>query len=170
MLNGPRILGTLTVFALTIVSPFSAWQQTSGVVCPNSDTACHSAYSFKPYQLPFLIREKLVFGKTYKSAPFYAVVLQSVRNSGSTDCQHIGEEQRLEAQALFQDRKVFASRFSCPEELVLYTSVNQEFNFLAVYGGATLAEAKQTLNKAKATGRYPEANIRKMQVVVEYST
>jgi hypothetical protein len=170
MLNGPQILGALTVLALTILSPVSARQQTSGVVCPNPDTPCQSTYSFKPYQLPFRISEKLVFGKTYKSAPFYAVVLQSVSNSSSTDCQHVSEEQRLEAQALFQDRKVFASRFSCPEELVLYTSVNQEFNFLAVYAGVTLAEAKQTLNKVKANGRYPQANIRKMQVVLEYST
>jgi len=170
MLNGPRIWYALTVLALTIVSPVSAGSQTSGVVCPQPDTACQSTYSFKPYQLPFRIREKLVFGKSYKSGPFYAVVLQSVRNSGSSDCQHISEEQRLEAQALFPDRKVFASRFSCPEELVLYTSVNQEFNFLAVYAGVTMAEAKQTLNKVQANGRYPQANIRKMQVVLEYST
>jgi hypothetical protein len=65
---------------------------------------------------------------------------------------------------------VFASRFSCPEELVLYTNVNQEFNFLAVYAGSTLAEAKQTFTKVKANGRFPQANIRKLQVVLEYST
>jgi|SRR5215510_11262680 len=170
MLNGPRVWGTLTVLVLTIVSSVSAWQQISGVVCPNPDTACQSTYSFKPYQLPFNIREKLVFGKTYKSVPFYAVVLQSVRTNTGADCSHATEEQRLEAQALFPDRKVFASRFSCPEELVLYTSVNQDFNFLAVYAGATLAEAKQTLSKVKATRRFPQANIRKMQVVLEYST
>jgi len=154
---------------LTIVA-VPAGQRTNGGVCPNPESVCKSSYAFKPYQLPFGIQEKLVFGKTYKSVPFYAVVLQSVRTNTSADCSHITEEQRLETQSLFPDRKVFASRFSCPEELVLYTSVNQDFNFLAVYAGTTLAEAKQTLSKVNANGHFPQANIRKMQVVLEYST
>jgi len=76
----------------------------------------------------------------------------------------------LEVQALIPDRKVFASRVSCPEELILYSNVSQDVNFLAVYAGANFAEAKTTLKLVKATGRYRQAYIRRMQVVLEFST
>lgn len=144
--------------------------QTTGSVCSIPAAVCNSTYSFAAYQLPFRIKQKLVFGKTYKSVPFYAVVLKSVRADADTDCAYISESERLEVQATFPEHKVFASRFSCAEELVLYTNVNQQHNFLAVYAGTTAAEARRTLTKAKATGRYPQANIRRMQVVLEFST
>ena len=41
---------------------------------------------------------------------------------------------------------------------ILYTNVNQQFNFLAVYAGTTQAEARQVLNKVKASNRYPQAS------------
>ena len=40
--------------------------------------------------------------------------------------------------------------------------------FLAVYGGDTAAEAKKALAEVKASGRFPAANVRKMQVYVTY--
>jgi len=157
-------------FMLTSTALTGASQKQGGTICAKPASSCSSSYSFAPYQLPFEIKHKLVFGKTYKSISFYAVVLKSVRTNTNPDCAFIPEEQRLQAQALFPDRKVFASRFSCPEELILYTNINQDFNFLAVYAGATLTEAKQALKKVKASGQYPQANLRRMQVVLEYST
>lgn len=170
-LKTPRL--TLVVLAwLMAIAVFrvAGQAETPGSVCSIPAAACSSTYSFAAYQLPFRIKRKLVFGKTYKSGPFYSVVLKSVRANTDPDCTHISEKERLEAQALFPDRKVFASRFSCAEELVLYTNVDQDHNFLAVYAGTTAAEAKRTLTKAKAMGRYPQANIRRMEVVLEFST
>jgi len=38
--------------------------------------------------------------------------------------------------------------------------------FIAVYAGKTEAEAKQFLAEVKAAGRFPDANLRRMQVVL----
>ena len=161
------VLGLLVVAVAPTQLP---GQQRTGTICGNPATECSSSYSFSSYQLAFQIREKLVFGKTYKSLPVYAVILKSVKTSGAEDCVHVSEEERLEVQALITDRKVFASRVSCPEELILYSNVSQDVNFLAVYAGANFAEAKTTLKLVKATGRYRQAYIRRMQVVLEFST
>ena len=78
----------------------------------------------------------------------------------------ITEEERLQAQQLFPKAKVFSMRFSCDddvEENLTYTNVNDKFGFLAVYAGLTMKEAKARLAEAKATGKFPGANIRKMQ-------
>src|SRR5258705_6965322 len=152
------------------VAQVSGRRETLGAVCSNATSYCKSSHQFTSYQLPFEIKEPLVFGRSYKSVPFYAVILQSVAANTATDCAHISEEQRLETQTLFADREVFASRSSCAEELILYTNVNQQFNFLAVYAGTTKAEARQVLNKVKASNRYPQAQLRRMQVVLEFST
>ena len=152
------------------VAQVSGRRQTLGAVCSNAPSPCKSSYQFTSYQLPFEIKETLVFGRSYKSVPFYAVILQSVAANTAADCAHVSEKQRLDTQTLFADRKVFASRFSCAEELILYTNVNQQFNFLAVYAGTTKAEAREVLNKVKASNRYPQAQLRRMQVVLEFST
>jgi hypothetical protein len=160
----------LILFLLLLPPSWVEGQAPTRGLCSQLSLKCSSTYEFSPYHLPFEIREKLIVGKTYKSAPFYAVVLKSVKASGSDDCGYISEEERLEVQKLFHDRKVFASRVSCPEELILYTNVNQDFNFLAVYAGASQSEARQMLKKIKALGRYPQSYIRRMQVVLEFST
>jgi hypothetical protein len=150
---------------------FSSPAQSLGAVCSNPSASCSTKYSFEPYQLPFKIKQPLVFGRTYKSAYFYAVILTSIQAQDETgECRHIEESARLEAQALFPQRKVFASHFGCAEELILYTNVNQSFNFMGIYAGATKAEANKMLGRVRATGRFPTANIRRMQVVLEFST
>jgi hypothetical protein len=120
--------------------------------------------------MPFVIKDKLVFGKTYKSIVFYAVILKSVKTSAESDCAFVTEEERLAAQSDFPDRKVFASRHSCPEELVFYESVAESFNFMAIYAGTSATTAKRTLSLVKATGRYPQAYVKQLRVVLEYST
>ena len=54
------------------------------------------------------------------------------------------------------------------EEFIRYTNVNDKFGFLAVHAGATLNEANKRLAEVKATGRFPGANIRRMQAVLVY--
>ena len=83
----------------------------------------------------------------------------------------IAEEERLEAQRLFAQAKVFSMRFQCDdnvEENLSYTNVNDKFAFLAVYAGATLKEANARLAEARAAGRFPGANVRRMQARLVY--
>jgi len=161
-------LAALFVFGLSCIQNVVA--QPPGPTCPNPAARCDSTYSFASYQLPFVIKEKLVFGKTYKSIAFYAVILKSVKSSPESDCAFATEAERVAAQSDFADRKVFASRHSCPEEIVFYESIARSFNFMAVYGGTTQTTANRMLNRVKATRRYPQAYIKKMRVVLEYST
>ena len=80
---------------------------------------------------------------------------------GSCDL-FIPETERLAAQALFPDNKVFSSRCVEPGEL-FYTNVNENQRLMAVYAGATLAQAKRVLAQVKATGKFAGANIRRMR-------
>ena len=68
----------------------------------------------------------------------------------------------MAAQALFPDHKVFSSRCADVENL-FYTNTDPKFRIMAVYGGATLAEANRVLAAAKATGKFPGAYLRRMR-------
>jgi len=136
-------------------------------VCGNPQVPCKTAINFKAYDLPFQLPENAII---YETDLFYAVILKSVKTNETEECVHVSEEERLEFQKLIPDKKVFASRVSCPEELVFYSNVSQDVNFLAVYAGANQVQAKATLMRVKATGKYPQAYIRRMQVVLEFST
>ena len=120
---------------------------------------------FKPHQLSFQTPVDGVARAEYRSHLFFAIILKSAPRCSVT------EDERLAAQALFPANKVFATRFGCddePEEHVTYTNVNAEFGFLAVYAGATSREAEAFLARVKATGRFPGANVRRMQAVIVY--
>jgi len=54
------------------------------------------------------------------------------------------------------------------ENNVFYTNVNRSVAMLAVYAGKTRDEADSMLQRVTRTGRYPGANIRRMQVVFVY--
>ena len=71
-------------------------------------------------------------------------------------------------QALFPARKVFLHQYFCQDfgDKVTYTNVNRKAGFVAVYAGKTEAEAKAFLAEAQA--KYPDANLRRMQVVITY--
>src|SRR5262245_18208889 len=102
----------------------------------------------------------------YLSEPFYAVILKTTERCTVT------EEERLQAQALFLRSKVFSVRFQCDdniEENITYTNVDIKFGFLAVHAGTTLEEAKKRLAEVNAMGRFPGANIRKMQAKLVYT-
>jgi len=144
--------------------------QTNGIICHQPTTKCTSAYAFAAHQLGFAIKEKLEWGKSYRSEEFYAVVLKSVKAAGDTRCAFVTEQERLEEQKMWPTRKVFASHLNCPEELVLYENADQNFNFLAVYAGKTLKEAQRLLNQIKVNPRYSQAYLKRMRVILEYST
>ncbi|HEX7296248.1 MAG TPA: hypothetical protein VF251_10875, partial [Pyrinomonadaceae bacterium] len=123
----------LTIAAVCLIMSLSLPAQTNGLVCHQPTAKCTSSYAFAPHQLGFAIKEKLEFGKTYRSEEFYAIVIKSVKAAGDPDCSFVTEAERLEEQKWWPSRKVFASHLNCPEELVVYENTDQNFNFLAVY-------------------------------------
>ncbi|MDQ3917322.1 MAG: hypothetical protein M3348_02510, partial [Acidobacteriota bacterium] len=116
---------------------------------------------FQPYQLPFVVPANGVIWETEK---FYAVILKSVRDpSQGGDCNvFVPEAEREAAQALFPRNKVFASRCFEAGDLY-YVGVADNTQFMAVYAGRTREEGLAVLEKVKATGKYPGANLRRMR-------
>jgi hypothetical protein len=129
-------------------------------VCGDPTARCPTSVEFRPYQLPFRLPPGAVIWETEK---FYAVILKSVRDeSKDFDCNvFIPEAEREAAQALFPRNKVFASRCFDSGDL-FYTGAAEATQFMAVYAGRTRAEGLAMLEKVKATGRYPGANLRRM--------
>ncbi|HEX8148529.1 MAG TPA: hypothetical protein VF591_15215 [Pyrinomonadaceae bacterium] len=129
-------------------------------VCGDPTARCPTSVEFQPHQLPFRLAPNAVIWETEK---FYAVILKSVRDeSGGADCNvFVPEAEREAAQALFPRNKVFASRCTEPGDL-FYTDVAEASQFMAVYAGRTRAEGLALLERVKATGKYPGANLRRM--------
>lgn len=128
-------------------------------ICFNPASACKTVATFEPHDLPFELRADSVIVET---PFFYAVILKSIR-AGDTDCERfVPEAERLRAQALFPERKVFASRCADPGGLY-YTNVSPTQRFMAVYAGATREEAARVLAAVRATGQFPGANLRRMR-------
>jgi len=131
-------------------------------VCGNPQVACKTALTFEPYDLPFQMPESTAI---YDTELFYAIILKSVK-SPVDDCHtFVPESDRLAAQARFPDHKVFASRCYEPGQ-VGYTNTSLNTQFMAVYGGMTLAEANRMLANVQATGKYPRAYIRRMRAML----
>src|SRR5262245_55040 len=136
---------------------------TQGEVCPDPQKPCLDAERFKPNELSFRIAKKFDFDRGQdRSQPFYAAILKRGERC------NIPEAERAAAQARFPDRKVFLHRYFCEDfgDKVTYTNVNRKAGFIAVYAGKTEADAKAFLAEAKA--HYPDANLRRMQVVITY--
>ncbi len=129
-------------------------------ICFDPTAPCRTSVTFAPHDLPFRVPANAVIWET---EDFYAVILKSMRPKDTYDCEEfIPEAERLAAQKLFPNRKVFASRCSEPGELY-YTGVDDTQRFMAVYAGLTRAEAERTLASVKASGQYPGANLRRLR-------
>ena len=128
-------------------------------ICGNPKLACRTSATFQPNDLPFRVPENSVI---FDTELFYAVILKSVV-AAEGDCNtFISEAERLQAQALFPERKVFASRCADIENL-FYTNVSSKARIMAVYAGASVAEANRVLTAIKATGKFPGARLRRMR-------
>lgn len=185
-----RVFSRLTVFLLRIMTvavvggPLSLAQQhsgeaddmerqmekinqrvvTHGKVCPDPDRPCEG---FKSNELSFVITKNVSFERGRdKSLPFYAIILKS-----TTLCS-ITEEERLRVQTQFPRQKAFVHQYFCQDfgDKVTYTNINEKYGFIAIYAGETEGDARKALSLVKATKQFPDANIRKMQVVVVYQT
>jgi hypothetical protein len=150
-------VATIALFLL----PGVALADTQGKVLPDPAVSCKD---FKPHQLCFETPADGVARAEYFSEPYYAVILKTAERCS------IQEEERLQTQGLFPASKVFSVRFECDdmEEFIHYTNVNDKFGFLAVHAGATLKEANLRLAEVKATGKFPGANVRRMQAVLVF--
>jgi len=130
-----------------------------GSVCGDPTVPCKTSVKFGPNDLQFRVPKDSVI---FDTELFYAIILKSVGQS-EDDCEvFVPESERLAAQALFPDHKVFSSR--CPDvETLFYTNISSKRRIMAVYAGSTLIEARHLLEKVKATGKFPGANIRQMR-------
>lgn len=131
-------------------------------VCGNPNVSCPSAATFQPYDLPFRMPQSAVI---YDTELFYAIILKSVPTTNDNCDNYVAEPERLAAQALFPNLKVFASRCAEPGNLS-YSNTNPKTNFMAVYAGTTLAEANRVLATVQAMRKFPGANMRRMRAVM----
>jgi hypothetical protein len=136
-------------------------------ICGNPMVACNTTATFKPNELPFRVPKDAVIIDTVS---FYAIILQSVAAPDGNCDVFIPESDRLAAQALFPDHKVFSSRCTDPENLFYQdiskpkiANVSDTHRIMAVYAAASLTEAKRFLETVKATGKFPGANLRRMR-------
>jgi hypothetical protein len=141
------------LFALAAAAP-------AANVCPDP---AHPCPGFKPNDLSFPLPKDGVARDELRSAPFFAVILRTL-----VPCA-VSEAERGEIQKVFPGNKVFATRFQCDgdvESNVSYSGVDPKHGFLAVYAGDSQPAARAFLAEVKRTGKFPGANLRKMQVMV----
>jgi hypothetical protein len=131
-------------------------------VCGNPNVSCPSQATFEPHDLPFRLPRNAVI---YDTELFYAIILKSVSTTNDNCDNYIAEPERLAAQALFPNQKVFTSRCAEPGNLS-YSNTNPRTNFMAVYAGNTLADANRMLATVLATRKFQGANIRRMRAVM----
>ena len=152
---------------LSVLSPEAFAQKRRPVVkhpsvCGNPNVTCTSQITFEPYDLPFRMPANAVI---YDTELFYAIILRSVNVPRDSCDNFIPEPERLAAQILFPNNKVFTSRCAEPGRLS-YSNTSSKANFIAVYAGTTLADANRMLKAVKATGKFPGANLRRMRAVM----
>src|SRR5260370_41456145 len=83
-----------------------------GTICGNPTIPCKTSATFPANDLPFRIPQT---ANIYDTDLFYAVIIKSMSVPDENDCDtFIPESDRLAAQALFPDRKVFSSRCADP--------------------------------------------------------
>ena len=155
-----------TIAILGIIAPSTPAQKRKPAshpkVCGNPNLTCTSEIQFDPYALPFRFPAN---GVIYDTELFYAIILRSVPSPPDSCDNFIPEPDRLAAQILFTNNKVFTSRCAEPGQ-VSYTNTSPRAQFMAVYAGLTLAEANRMLATVQATNKFPGASIRRMRAVI----
>ena len=149
-------------------------------VCPDPAQPCkgNKDIGFDEWSITFRLPAKVQPNKTYRSAPFYAIIVKILQNADEDPCDGGDYVESLEAerkslQKEFPDRKVFAS-YSCPN----MGATGYDFpgssdsektlvdNFIAVYAGSTKEEAEKLLPRLKA--KYPAAQVKPMTATQEW--
>jgi hypothetical protein len=167
--NVLRIAFALAVIAMmqALMAPGSAAQTRRKpakrpAVCGNPNVTCGGEITFQPNELPIRIPRNAVI---YDSDFFYAVILRSVPSPEESCDNFIPEPERIAAQTLFTQNKVFTSRCAEPGQ-VSYSNTSSKAQFMAVYAGTTQADANRMLATVLATKKFPGANIRRMRAMI----
>ncbi len=164
---GSIVMIALLSSAVAAQSQAKVKRASAAAICGNPTIPCKTTAIFQRNDLPFRVPKNAVIIDTES---FYAIILQSAAANPDRCDDFIPESNRLAAQALFPDHKVFSSRCTDPENL-RYEDITKRNNvnlsdthrIMAVYAGASLPEAKRFLEAVKATGKFPGANIRRMR-------
>lgn len=144
-----------------------------GKVCgsPDRKKCSISEDYFQPYDIIFDTgRMSVTDGMQATSNEFYAIVLKTVE-IGSQKCRIVGEDERLKTQKLFPGNKVFASHYGCPKSYANYMdydapdSAGIDSNFMAVYAGATKAQATKFNLLVKKN--FPNAELKRFKISFE---
>jgi hypothetical protein len=155
------LIGVVTALSLFVVTISAQKRKPArhGTVCGDPTAKCKTTATFQPHDLPFQVPAS---GAIFDTELFYAIILKS-SNVPADDCnKFIPESERVAAQSLFPQHKVFSSRCAEPGEL-FYTNTSPKARFMAIYAGVSLADANRMLATVKATGKFPSANIRRMR-------
>jgi hypothetical protein len=140
-------------------SPRKSHRAKATAICGNPAARCNTSASFEPHDLPFRIPKNSVI---FDTELFYAVIVKSVSASDGDCDTFVSEPERLQAQAMFPNRKVFTSRCTDPGNL-FYFPINDNYRIMAVFAGTTAAEANRALQAVKASGKFPGAYLRRMR-------
>jgi hypothetical protein len=136
----------------------------AGSICGNPKIPCKTSVPFGPNDLPFRVPARAAIWDTEL---FYVVILKSLPTKVEDCTVFVSERERVAAQALFPDQKVFTDRcadIGDPNSgFMFYTNVDAKFRIMAVFAGATLADSKRMLAAVKATGKFPGAYVRRMR-------
>lgn len=159
------LVGILVLIAVVVSCSSQTYAQGAkklarGKICSDPNVPCKTTGTFDPNDLPFQIPAN---ANIWESVDFYAVILKSVKSPDDNCDTFVPEDARLEAQGLFSRMKVFSSRCTMGGSLY-YSNVAPNVQFMAVYAGATKAQADRMLATVKETGKFPGANIRRMRV------
>jgi len=154
-----NIKRAIAVFILIILTAnFVAAQRNSGGGKVNPNPNCGGSDLCVEWAPDNAARDE------YRSDFFYAVILKTTAKCAAT------EKERLKFQVLFPKNKVFLEEAACnddAEKRNSYSGIGDDkHSFIAVYAGATKAEAEKFLQIVKATKKFPGANVRRTQVVV----
>lgn len=146
-------------------------------LCANAQCK-KGAAAYRPWELKLQVPAKLGQCTTYRTTPFFAIVLtRDVPDTAEADCEDLpkeraakaGEALRLKAVPAFRGRAVFARMLCTGYGVNVQYTVEGESgmlkNFLAVQAGNDRAAAERLLATAKA--RYPKAEIASMTAYLE---
>jgi len=166
----------VTVAVLVFASvAVSYGQRAIGTICGKANENCAAGKYFQPNDLTFKLPAKMKWQTNYTSNYFYAVILQSRRavkddHVDSDNCSkgYFLESERLRVQGLFPDHKVFTSRNGCYGAWgAVYTNVNYDYEFIAVFGGITQAQADSVRSMAR-NKEFKDAYTKRMQAIYQY--
>ena len=152
----------LKKYSLASVASFLTLSGASGVCAQRIYSDPQTQHGRKPYELPFKIPPvKALARPEDRSAEFYAVILKTAERCS------IPDEERVSAQVFFPRNKVFLDRFDCGlEDNITYRPLDNKYSILAVYGGSTKHQAQEILVRARKTGRFADAYLKKIHVVL----